>query len=125
MSKGTDQVWFANNFGPNTEMITAMTTEMTINKELLILAAKAAGIKLGLSLSRGGFDNEGGYWNPLTDDGDAFRLSTALHMTIAFEPNRGGWSVGAIVNDEFRWLAWDEDNRLAVVRAAADIGKML
>jgi hypothetical protein len=80
------------------------------DRELLELAAKAAGNGFVI-----------GYWNPLTDDGDALRLAKRRKMTIAFEPTRGGWSVGAVVNDEFRWLAWDEDCCRAIVRAAAEI----
>lgn len=95
------------------------------DRELLELAAKAADLDLkwqddkphvGDWLSRE-------WWNPLNDDGDALRLAVKHQMTVAFGPNRGSWSVGAIVNGEFTYLAFDEDCRRAIVRAAAEIGK--
>jgi len=103
----------------------------TSDRELLEAAAKAAGIEVDFTVfSDGSFIcfQKGGdcfhdEWNPLTDDGDALRLATKRQMTLAFEPSRGGWSVGAIVNGEFRWLAHDDDVRRAIVRAAAAIGR--
>lgn len=97
-----------------------------IDRELLELAAKAAGYKMadvldGYPLWREGY----GIWNPLTDDGDALRLAVELEMTIAFEPSRGGWSVGVIVGDEFAWLAWGQDCKRAIVLAAAEIGRAM
>ena len=60
------------------------------------------------------------YWEPQSNDGDALRLSRARKMTITHEPSRGGWSVGAVVCGEFKWLAHeDDDQKLAIVRAAA------
>ncbi len=50
----------------------APSMKMT-DKELLELAAKAAGIK-GKAI----------YWNPLTDDGDAFRLAVKLHIDVNY-----------------------------------------
>lgn len=64
-------------------------------------------------------------WNPLTDDGDRHRLLIALKMTLAHEPSRGGWSVGAVVSDKFRWLAFDEDEARTIVCAAAEIGERM
>jgi len=62
-------------------------------------------------------------WNALTDHGDALRLAEKLKMTMAHEPSRGGWSVGAIVDGEFCWLAFNENCPLAIVMAASEIGK--
>ncbi len=67
---------------------------MTTDRELLELAAKAAGYKViagrvcGLEgqLNHPGdgglLCDNGLYWNPLTDDGDALRLAVKLHMTV-------------------------------------------
>jgi len=89
------------------------------DRELLELAAKAAGI--------GEFQAEhpcadGAYWNPLTDDGDALRLAVKLalfsHLVMV-----SGYSKAAIEisNSEDKYAA----TRRAIVRAAAEIGKSL
>lgn len=71
--------------------------------ELLELAAKAAGIKFDKAAQNGapnrsGFDMQGNAvldwhngktWNPLTDDGDAFRLMVALSLDIEFDGPTG------------------------------------
>lgn len=64
-------------------------------------------------------------WNPLTDDGDALRLEVVLKATVAWDPMRDGWSVGAIVNCEFKWLAFHEDRNRASVLAAGEIGRQM
>lgn len=95
--------------------------------ELLERAAKAAGYTLREHYT--GFPpiavEINAAWNPLTDDGDALRLAVKLRMTVAHEPSRGGWSVGAVVNGEFRWLSHDDDCLRAIVRAAAEIGRAM
>ena len=98
---------------------------MTNDRELLELAAKAAGYHWPLVWPHPSPVDVPHDWNPLTDDGDALRLATKRQMTLAFEPSRGGWSVGSIVNGEFRWLAHDDDVRRAIVRAAAEIGRSM
>lgn len=58
-----------------------------IDRELLERAAKAAGVKALPHLQDphvAGLRIFGGYWNPLTDDGDAFRLAVALRLPIEF-----------------------------------------
>lgn len=95
------------------------------DKELLELAAKAAGIDL---------DNQGmvrfslnTYWNPLTDDGDRYRLAKALKLKIDF-------TTGEITGPEFkgddgrmyrRIFFMDSEKEIDenIVRAAATIGK--
>ena len=65
------------------------------DRELLQLAAKAAGIPLQLSLGSternwAFFVANGGPcapWNPLTDDGDAFRLMVMLQLDPYTYPN--------------------------------------
>ncbi len=94
------------------------------DRELLMFAAKAAGIgPLSWIEPDGTKIVTNLLWNPLADDGDALRLAKVRNMTVAWEPSRGGWSVGAIVDGEFRWLAFDEDCNRAIVRAAAEIGR--
>ena len=58
-----------------------MTTPTT-DRELLELAAKAAGYEYA---KHGGYivvDGIPGNWNPLTDDGDALRLAVKLRLSI-------------------------------------------
>lgn len=59
---------------------------MRTDRELLELAAKAAGLKLrGLDGPYGWLCSaEGKNWNPLTDDGDALRLAVALRLDLTF-----------------------------------------
>ena len=108
------------------------------DKELLELAAKAAGIEvLGVSFemdgSFAGFPIGGQkVWNPLTDDGDALRLAVKLGLHISqqlsyvavMQPHGGAGS---------HRLQWTEQynndpyaaTRRAIVRAAAEIGRTL
>lgn len=91
------------------------------DKELLVFAAKAAGVETE-ELSDGGvwywkpFATCRTQWNPLTDDGDAFRL--AVQLGLLGVPKHG-----------IRWfyaLGGDNplaDTRRAIVRVAANIGK--
>lgn len=92
------------------------------DKELLEMAAKAAGIKDEMWL----WD----WWNPLTDDGDALRLAVKLGLTVCVSFKYGlTW---ADKDDKRHALAkanHDGDpyaaTRRAVVRAAAEIGKAM
>jgi hypothetical protein len=105
------------------------------DRELLELAARAAGIKLEQGYGQPPekclfyLDEDGCHdWNPLDDDGDALRLSVKLE--IAVNPYAGKT---VVANEDIRWLGhekWDchDDNacaatRHAIVRAAAEIGK--
>lgn len=103
------------------------------DKELLELAAKAAGIRLRryeaetanitayfvIEVTK---DTHGDIWNPLTDDGDALRLAMRLGIDIAFKGSPD--------------IVWADDNwsepagtdmaaatRRAITRAAAEIGR--
>lgn len=103
---------------------TVLGDEMTTDRKLLRLAAKAAGIKVhGLAdkfvaqhdMGRDGLciaNDRGGdsLWNPLTDDGDALRLAVKLGLTVSPTGN---------LDFVFACVA----TRRAVVRAAAEIGK--
>ena len=99
------------------------------DKELLELAAKAAGIELdwdvppnaspwrmtGVGEDRGPAD----IWNPLTDDGDALRLAVKLGLGIRFYLDGVGAGEEYEMNHEDPFLA----TRRAIVRAAAEIGR--
>lgn len=107
------------------------------DRELLELAAKAAGIDLSAADWGGGRDgfywvihDQPGrvdYWNPLTDDGAALRLAVKLNLL----PRQGGNLVSVLRPD----AGWNDENysdhagdkfaatRRAIVRAAAEIGK--
>lgn len=110
------------------------------DRELLELAAKAAGIDLtGWTWTELSFaiDYEcpdpdvGRYWNPLTDDGDALRLAAKLWICIDTE----GESICASIyrahpKDCIHAHERDFDDlsaalRRAIVRAAAEIGKAM
>ena len=98
------------------------------DKELITLAAKAAGIEIGWD-SQGAFLYEpeicalSDAWNPLTDDGDALRLAVKLGMRLNL-PTQTYAYVGA--NDQLEYCK-NEDyyaaTRRAIVRAAAQIGR--
>lgn len=107
------------------------------DKELLELAAKAAGI--GHPGGEHSVYNDGRlwdcdrcrWWNPLSDDGDALRLAADLNLDVNHYPksrevaavqhrqNIGVYSrsIERITNDKHYSL------RRAIVRAAAQIGK--
>lgn len=96
---------------------------MSTDREMLELAAKAVGMELWTHAEGGLYlPDPMRRWNPLTDDGDAFRLAvqlglwihigkyhTAIEGTHIEETARRGDSLGA--------------TRRAIVRAAAEIGK--
>lgn len=98
------------------------------DRELLELAAKAAGIEIDPIDSM--HDPDEWYaWNPLNDDGDALRLAALLRFTIKIADHEieifdmGGECLVSIP-------VFDQgiDNvsgtvRRAIVRAAAEIGK--
>ena len=108
------------------------------DKELLVLAAKAAGIEIvdgehgeivrvyytdpNNGLSR--FTN----WNPLTDDGDALRLAVKLEMDIdvcfASESTwtMSGYDDGCGISEQHNGDPYAATRR-AIVRAAAELGR--
>lgn len=115
---------------------------MSMDRELLELAAKAAELKI-----LGGFgcgDRPGcdvldqsrasgtRWWSPLTDDGDALRLAVYVKIDVYFE--EGAPEVGASTGHHGRWVMGalefiQEDafaaTRRAIVRAAAEIGRRI
>ncbi|HGM6917679.1 TPA: hypothetical protein ACKQDM_005637 [Pseudomonas aeruginosa] len=110
------------------------------DRELLELAARAAGIKArwfrvnkwrqvgGNRMQTGQEDVFGTHhskpWNPLTDDGDALRLAVKLRTSIFLASNN---TACESVGDDY----WFDDGidaaaaRRAIVRAAAEIGKSM
>jgi hypothetical protein len=91
------------------------------DREMLQLAAKAAGVELQDDhYWRDGFWTR---WNPLTDDGDAFRLADKLQLNVDFCCYRvvRGTKIDVLEDVENRRAAI----RRAIVRAAAEIGKAM
>lgn len=116
---------------------------MSADRELLQLAAKAAGVKLlphtwdkGAPWgSHNGFILDGGgpsEWNPIENDGDALRLAVKLHLEIDHNHplDNDAW-VMAIENGKMVSVTEEVDGcreaatRRAIVRAAAAIGKSM
>ena len=112
------------------------------DKELLTLAAKAAGIAydparsephpvsgawwgLWLVYHREPTEFDRRYWNPLTNDGDALRLAVKLGIEVNFARSLSR----TYVNYRFIALYEMHENdpysatRRAIVRAAAEIGR--
>lgn len=103
------------------------------DRELLELAAKAAGYKLsfynGYAVNVTDFhpaQNVHGakQWNPLTDDGDALRLAVKLGIEVAARHDQSrADSIGLPVVYEPHCEDPYAATRRAIVRAAAEIGK--
>ena len=118
---------------------------MYSDRELLELAAKAAGLQLcGYSWIGENEDDEeceildaafvknspeqdvATMWNPLTDDGDALRLAVKMGIYVHC---RAGSMVTSAIGDGDEWVIenWSNDptsaTRRAITRAAAQIGK--
>lgn len=109
---------------------------MKTEREMLVLAAKAAGIKIDpIDAEHEPKDWEA--WNPLADDGDALRLAVKLRLTVmvwsdggcvsaakttpdgAPSSSAGGWQAAFARGD----IA--SATRRAIVRAAAEIGESM
>jgi hypothetical protein len=106
------------------------------DRELLELAAKAAGIRIK-------WDKDGELrspllrdalgdvpWNPLTDDGDALRLAVKLGMKL--QVRRGVETEASYADKKYGGWSWETEGhsgdpmaatRRAIVRAAASIGE--
>ena len=113
------------------------------DRELLELAAKAAGMWVNdFSLDddyQPFFHDERGFrlawgkgwWNPITDDGDALRLVVKLTVDIVYDFDRVmvvfGNRDASCITEYFYDLPQPTDRyaatRRAIVRAAAEIGK--
>lgn len=101
---------------------------MKTNRELLELAAKAAGISYESATDAGLYlgGSENNFWQPLTDDGVALRLAVKLNMALTFSIDGTMHAEG--VNSEYAWENMADPmqaTRRAIVRAAAQIGKAM
>ncbi len=107
----------------------------TTNREMLELAAKAAGITLTpvevKNVAKQGDDRFIGYltdsdqwppgwFDPLTDDGDALRLAMHLGMRVSLREAHADGGEIRICDNSDDWMC---ATRRAIVRAAAEIGK--
>ena len=108
----------------------------TSDKDLLELAAKAAGVILEYADDEGlkPYDSKTSVdWNPLTDDGDALRLAVKLNMDVCLanhnseKPNVWAMAQDDTGSGKAEWLENDPyaATRRAIVRAAAAIGESM
>ena len=115
---------------------------MKTDRELLMLAAKAAGIacnaegpfyKVDQYTAYDGFQTVGVPWNPIIDDGDEARLEAHLGLCVTWYDYYV--TVGRYVDYSSGWILCHEHfdehggdrqvaRRHAGVRAAANIGKI-
>lgn len=95
------------------------------DKELLELAAKAAGIEWNKAY-KAHLNENGAHWLPLTDDGDALRLAVDLRLEIYIHESDTR-CVGPNVESLFEQHNDDPyaATRRAIVRAAAEIGRSM
>ena len=105
---------------------------MDSDRELLELAAKAAGIEGEIKKTFGGWPcvmrKNGHAWQPLHDDGDALRLAVDLDFDIELTED-AAWA-GGINSQNHQLYEWHRNckyaaTRRAIVRAAASIGKAM
>ena len=106
------------------------------DRELLELAAKAAGIELEWPQDYGGADHLSPHdtstrqiWNPLTDDGDALRLAVRLrikHERHINQPYVAAWAPDIVGRfEESEGSDPCAATRRAIVRVVAEIGKTM
>jgi hypothetical protein len=104
------------------------------DKELLTLAAKAAGYRIKWAADDGAviwIDDVPLLWNPLTDDGDALRLAVKLKLRLSTVCNDGNASVASATDMYIdAHVVEHEGNpyaatRRAITRAAAAIGEQM
>ena len=101
------------------------------DRELLELAAKAAGYDYQPQHAAIVIAGIPAAWNPLTDDGDALRLAVKLRLWIRYRDNS---SINVCWYDDHGIFAGsvtengddiETATRRAIVRAAAEIGRSL
>lgn len=110
---------------------------MTTDRELLELAAKAAGMKIDrcrlddpiwrdMLLDADHFKHRGQAlgWNPLTDDGDRYRLARKLGISIDFEDCCAWTRKHGSLIQEF-WGGDCPDEAHVIVGVAALIGRRM
>lgn len=101
---------------------------MSTDRELLELAAKAAGLDawwcepFGYVLLR----SEGNRaWRPLDDDGDALRLAVKLNMCVSIHDQNCMACAQTGTIQTIDGIPTEEATRRAIVRAAAEIGRSM
>lgn len=96
------------------------------DRELLELAAKAAGVELKYDTFGQSENAERvyNYWNPLTDDGDALRLAVKIYM---FDGSLFDLFLNFRLEEVFKDSNRSDEEiaRRAIVRVAAEIGRNL
>ena len=96
------------------------------DRELLELAAKAAGISKQWDGSLVDRNHPNRVWSPLSDDGDALRLAVKLHMSLEkVVSSRGSAWIADHRAEEIIVTDSLAACRRAIVRAAAAIGETL
>lgn len=107
---------------------------MSADRELLELAAKAAGlvnpqyeqaVAGNWNIYHGDLEDPRECWNPLTDDGDRYRLARQLGINIDFS-DCCAWKrmpSGNLIQEFWGGDCGDEAH--AVLRVAAEIGKTM
>ncbi|MGX5662193.1 hypothetical protein [Diaphorobacter nitroreducens] len=103
------------------------------DRELLKFAAKAAGRSLitGHPDDQRGLFTTMGWWNPLTNDGDAFRLFVKLRLLVDVPGKHEDQHIAVISSGAHGGAmehAGDDfvaATRRAIVRAAAQIGRAM
>lgn len=106
---------------------------MSTDRELLELAAKAAGYTIFRVHEDGRFvvwDGERSHWdwNPLANDGDALRLAVKLNLEVVQFTTTvrvGGLEMGSDDCHEEKGSDPYAATRRAIVRAAAEIGRTM
>ena len=114
----------------------------TEDRELLELAAKAAGLQgfewvsdpFFEGLERRNFEDDGSElqsqtWNPLANDGDAFRLMVKLRMELSLIDDVA-WAMATEAEGGGGCACYSKDKpehatRRAITRAAAEIGRRM
>ena len=117
---------------------------MMNDEEILRLAAVAYGYPISdghyasgywYYLDGGELPDDGAWtevWNPLLDDGDAFKLMHRLNLSVTYHDlggritiHRMGDDALSVLGAEFRNGETTDDVRLAVTEFAAEIGKLM
>lgn len=98
------------------------------DRELIELAAKAAGYDYMPANSVIVVDGIPGNWNPLESDADAFRLAVRLKLLVDVNESSTDAADGDISHEAFEVQHGDDPyaaTRRAITLAAAEIGKAL
>jgi len=109
---------------------------MNADRELLELAAKAAGYEVNFDEPvngwyANGYDDNGDpshWWNPLKSDGDALRLAVKLSMSVEISEHEDStYAYAGPQPRVYGYEMWKGDKdaatRRAIVLAAAELGR--